>query len=357
MEIPAIEELVAPTTPSSTAVEAMAVSPPEVDKGYQNVDRRQEPKHHYNQHELEAADLPFDELQEPEDHHETDKPKAPKLLADGHQDPKQHHNPDVLKVRKPFLDDERAQRLYNIRITTALKALADNNICLVEYGAQVQFRCGYEEVPVVVEWAVPDEQLSLASQILVENHFPRLFTGTQAWFGYWETGCLRHDLDGAGWMCAHLLPLSLVGFTLEDTSEVHSMFAPEIKILTPKPPRYMLSLIHHLRKLRIGDASRLRVEKDLLTFISSYILHGPPAHINPELLHRLVEQQSNEELLAKLEEGVKFIKKWDWGNVEETDLILAERVVRDCRYVGKLTDVARDPTSPCTTPEPVSPVE
>ncbi|KAJ5516112.1 hypothetical protein N7527_007672 [Penicillium freii] len=58
-----------------------------------------------------------------------------------------------------------------------------------------------------------------------------------------------------------------------------------------------------------------------------------------------------------LEEGVKFIKKWDWGNVEETDLVLAERVVRDCRYVGKLTDVARDPTRPCTTPEPVSPVE
>jgi hypothetical protein len=158
-------------------------------------------------------------------------------------------------------------------------------------------------------------------------------------------------------MCVHLLPLSLVGFTLEDTSEVPSIFAPEIRILTPKPPRYMLSLIHHLRKLRIGDASRLRVEKDLLTFISSYILHGPPGDISPELLHRLVEQQSDEELLAKLDEGVKFIKKWDWGNVEETDLALAERVVRDCQYVGKLTDVTRDPASSCTTPEPISPVE
>ncbi|KAJ5956488.1 hypothetical protein N7501_010767 [Penicillium viridicatum] len=341
MEIPAIQDLVAPTTPSSSVVEAMRASPPEVDRGYQNVDRRQEAKHQYNQHELKTAYVPVD-LQEPEDHQETDKLKAPELLSDGHQDPKQQHNPDALKVRKPLLDDERAQRPYNIRITTALKALADNNTCLVEYGAQVQFRCGYEEGPVVVEWAVPDEQLSLASQILVENHFPRLFTGAKSWFGYWETGCLRHDLDGAGWMCMHLLPLSLVGLTLEDTSE---------------PPRYMLSLIHHLRKLRIGDASRLRVEKDLLTFISSYILHGPPAHINPELLHRLVEQQSNEELLAKLEEGIKFIKKWDWGNVEETDLVLAERVVRDFRYVRELTDVAWDPTSPCTTPEPVSPVE
>ncbi|KAJ5516111.1 hypothetical protein N7527_007671 [Penicillium freii] len=224
----------------------MAVCAPEVDKGYQNVNRRQEAQHLYNQHELEAADLLVDELQEPEDHHETDKPKAPKLLANGHQDPKQHHNPDALKVRKPLLDDKRAQRPYNIRITTALKALADNNICLVEYGAQVQFRCGYQEVPVVVEWAVPNEQLSLASQILVENRFPRLFTGAKSWFGYWETGCLRHGLDGAGWMGVHLPPLSLVGLTLEDTSEVYSMFAPEIKILTPKPPQYMLSLIHHL---------------------------------------------------------------------------------------------------------------
>ena len=65
--------------------------------------------------------------------------------------PKQHDNLDALKVWKPLLGDEKAQRPYNIQIATALKALADNNICLVEYGAQVQFRCGYEEVPVVSE--------------------------------------------------------------------------------------------------------------------------------------------------------------------------------------------------------------
>jgi hypothetical protein len=34
-------------------------------------------------------------------------------------------------------------------IRVALQALIDNKITLVEYGAQVQFRCGYEEVPVV----------------------------------------------------------------------------------------------------------------------------------------------------------------------------------------------------------------
>ncbi|KAJ5503708.1 hypothetical protein N7463_006582, partial [Penicillium fimorum] len=231
----------------------------------------------------------------------------------------------------------------NRRITTALKTLANKNISMVEYGAQVQLRCGYE-VPVVVEWAAPDEQLSLASQILVDNHFPRLLTGGQSWLGYWETRCLRHDLDGVGWMCVRLLPLLLVGFTLDDTTEVRSIFAPEIKVHTPKSPRYMLFLIRHLPELRIGDTSRLRVEKDLLTFISSYILHGLPGHINPELLHRLLEQQSNEELLEKLDEGVEFIKKRDMGNVDETDLALAERVVRDCQYVGNLTDLTRTPS-------------
>jgi hypothetical protein len=165
MEILPIEERVAPTTPSSSIVEAVIVSPPEVDKGcHQNVDGRQEAKYHYNQRDLEAADPPVDELQEldnhhtadklkaadlpvnqlqePEDHRETDKLKAQNILDDGRQDP---------KVPKLSLDNGTPQRSYNYRITKALKALADNSICLVEYGAQVQFRCGYEEVPVVSE--------------------------------------------------------------------------------------------------------------------------------------------------------------------------------------------------------------
>ncbi|OQD87447.1 hypothetical protein PENSOL_c077G05338 [Penicillium solitum] len=36
---------------------------------------------------------------------------------------------------------------------------------------------------------------------------------------------------------------------------------------------------------------------------------------------------------------------------------LAERVVRDCLCIGKLTDVTGDPAFPCTSPEPDSPVE
>ncbi|KAJ5573575.1 uncharacterized protein N7459_008002 [Penicillium hispanicum] len=256
---------------------------------------------------------------------------------DTHKTPIQQAAPDHETLYHPF---------QNSPIRVALKALVDMNISLVEYGTQVQFRYGYEEIPVVVEWAVPDEELSLASQILVENDFPLLSTGRRLWLGYWETKCLRHDLDGAGWRCVHLLPLSLVGFALDDTIKVTSMFAPEISILTPKPPRYMLSLINHLRKLRIHDSSRLRVEKDLLTFISSYILHGPPGDISPEARQRLIDEQSEEGLQKKLDEGVRFMREWDWGDVEEADLALAERVIGDCQYVGKLADVTQEPSSP-----------
>lgn len=39
-------------------------------------------------------------------------------------------------------------------IRVALQALIDNKMTLVEYGAQVQFRCGYEEV-LVVKYRLP----------------------------------------------------------------------------------------------------------------------------------------------------------------------------------------------------------
>ncbi|GLI75564.1 hypothetical protein PoHVEF18_003821 [Penicillium ochrochloron] len=181
----------------------------------------------------------------------------------------------------------------------------------------------------VVEWAVPDEQLQRASQVLLEHDFPILQDGVRSEFGYWDTGSLRHDLDGDGWMRVHLLPLSLVGFTLEETVEVFSTFVPKLRILTPLLPRYMLSLIRYLKKLRIGDSSRIRVEKDLLGFIGYHILRGPPT--NP--------QQSEESRQKRLQDGVQFMLTWDWGNIEQDDLATAESLVLNCRQVSTITDV------------------
>lgn len=61
--------------------------------------------------------------------------------------------------------------------------------------------------------------------------------------------CLMHSLDGQGWMRVHLLPLSLVGFTLDETAPFPSTFDHELHLLTSKPAYYMSSLIRHLLQL------------------------------------------------------------------------------------------------------------
>ncbi|KAG0158985.1 hypothetical protein PDIDSM_6505 [Penicillium digitatum] len=202
----------------------------------------------------------------------------------------------------------------------------------------------------VVEWVVPDGQLLLASQVLLENNWPRLLYHEKRWNGnprvpeYWETHYLMHALDSEDWMRVHLIPLSLVGFTLEDTVEVPSTFAHELHLLTPKPPHYMSSLIHHLLQLPIDHNSRIRVEKDLLGFISTYILKDGPA--NTTVWTYLNDQDSDKDYQKKVEEGVRFMKTWDWGKIEERYLAMAECAVRDCRYINSLTDVHEERHTP-----------
>ncbi|CAG8075418.1 unnamed protein product [Penicillium nalgiovense] len=185
----------------------------------------------------------------------------------------------------------------------ALKALIDNSISVVEYGNQVLYRCGYAEVLISVEWIVPDEQLLLASQVLLKHNWPRLLYHERDWTGYpkideyWESQYLMHDLDGQGWMRVHLMPMSLVGFTLEETVEAPSTFAHELHLRTPKPPHYMSSLIRHLLQLPIEHDSRLRVEKDLMAFISAYILKDGPA--DTTMWTHLDDQESDEDLPEK----------------------------------------------------------
>ncbi|OQE08391.1 hypothetical protein PENVUL_c010G04697 [Penicillium vulpinum] len=246
--------------------------------------------------------------------------------------------PDAQTVDEP----QREQFHYPV-MRKALRALIENNISLVEYGNQVLYRYGYAEVLILVEWVVPDEQLALASQVLLEKNYPRLHIPEQKWPGYsaysgsWERQSLMHDLDGQGWMRVHLLPLSLVGFTLEETFEVPSTFAHELHILTPKPSHYMSSLIRHLLQLSIGDSNRTGVEKDLGGFISAYILKDGPA--NTLLSTYLNDPESDEDYQKRVEKGIRFMKTWDWGKVEERYLAMAESAVRDSHYIDRLTDV------------------
>ncbi|KAJ5406687.1 hypothetical protein N7465_007971 [Penicillium sp. CMV-2018d] len=257
------------------------------------------------------------------------------------------------QIEKPdaqLVDEPHRQQFHYPVMREALKALIDNTISVVEYGNQVLYRYGYAEVLILVEWVVPDEQLLFASQVLLENNYPRLLIPDQKWPGYsaysgpWETRSLMHDLDGQGWMRAHLLPLSLVGFTLDETVEVPSTFALELRLLTPKPSHYMSSLIRHLLQLPIGDSGRARVEKDLGGFISAYILKDGPA--NTTICTYLNDPESDEDYQERVEEGVRFMKTWDWGKIEKRYRAIAERAVRDCRYIDTLTDVHEEQDTP-----------
>ncbi|KAJ5208416.1 hypothetical protein N7449_002795 [Penicillium cf. viridicatum] len=257
------------------------------------------------------------------------------------------------QIEKPdahLLDEPHRQQFHYPMMREALKALIDNSISVVEHGNQVLYRYGYAEVLILVEWAVPDEQLLFASQVLLENNYPRLLIPEQKWPGYsgysgcWETRSLMHDLDGQGWMRAHLLPLSLVGFTLDETVEVPSIFAHELHLLTPKPSHYMSSLIRHILQLSIGDSSRSRAEKDLGGFISVYILKDGPA--NTTICTYLNNPESDEDYQKRVEEGVRFMKTWDWGKIEKRYLAIAERAVRDCRCIDTLTDVHEEQDTP-----------
>ncbi|KOS45371.1 hypothetical protein ACN38_g3700 [Penicillium nordicum] len=249
------------------------------------------------------------------------------------------------QIEKPDaqLVEPHGQQFHNPVMREALKALIDNSISVVEYGNQVLYRYGYGEVLILVEWVVPDEQLLFASQVLLENNYARLLIPVQKWPGYsaypgpWETQSLMHDLDGQGWTRAHLLPLSLVGFTLEETVEVPSTFAHELNLLTPKPSHYISSLIRHLLQLSIGDSNRARVEKNLGGFISAYVLKDGPG--NTIICTYLKDPESDENYQKRVEEGVRFMKTWDWGKIEKRYLAIAERAVRNCRYIDTLTDV------------------
>lgn len=191
------------------------------------------------------------------------------------------------------------------------------------------------ETPQVVEWAVPDREWLFASQILLEHDFPRLCGAERPTFEYWDYRTRIHAIDAEGLVRIHLLPLSLVGLKLHETIEVPSTLAEEFHIRTPMPPRYMLSLISHLLRFPIRHTGRLRVERDLHAFISTYIIDGAPAQ-SPST----EQEQSKESHWEKVESGIQFMKTWDWEITEgeERYLAIAERAVRDPHYIESMTD-------------------
>lgn len=152
---------------------------------------------------------------------------------------------------------------------------------------------------------------------------------------------MSHDLDGAAIERVNLLPLSLIGLTLDETYEVPSTFDRDLYLLTPKPFPYFLSLFRLLLRLPIGDVSRNRVKQDVYIFIAYHLMHALPAH-TPTWV---IDAESDESYQQRVEEGVREMKTWNWDVVEERMLDIAERAIRDTDYINHLTDVVAPPPS------------
>ncbi|KAJ5116605.1 hypothetical protein N7456_000953 [Penicillium angulare] len=233
-------------------------------------------------------------------------PSSPASSHSNHNDADQSYESSESEFSNRLLSRPLQMHSYTTRV--ALSALIDHQIIVVEYGSQAQYRYGYEEVLILVEWAVPDDQLQRASQVLIEAEFPRVDHGErQERLGCWGLQSLPHDLDGSTRGRIHLLPLSLTGLTLEETVEVPSTFAPKLYLRTPKPPRYFLSLLKSLLKLRIGDRSRNRVIKDLKCFISHYILFAPPADTPGEVLDEIMAKETDEEYAIRSDGSIRDV--------------------------------------------------
>jgi hypothetical protein len=185
-----------------------------------------------------------------------------------------------------------------------------------------------------VEWAIPDELLSLASEILSDLGFPRvpLSTGAAAYYGEWDRACIIHRL---GERCpVYLYPLSFIGLELQDTCKVTSTFDRTLKILTPKPNKYMVSLLRHLLSHPLNDSFRLRVKDDLLSFICFYILREKPLNTKDG---ECDDDESEEDYQNRVGEALKEMETWDWGAGGEDYLKISESVIRDCRAIDQLT--------------------
>lgn len=125
----------------------------------------------------------------------------------------------------------------------------------------------------------------------------------------------------------YLYPLSFVGLTLQDTVEVTSTFDFALRVLTPKPRMYMVSLIRHLLDCPIGNSSKIQVQDSLLGFISSYILRDTPINTKDG---EDDDDESESDYQQRVEEAVQNMRSWDWDTTEEGYLNIAERFVRDC---------------------------
>ncbi|KAL9100941.1 MAG: hypothetical protein Q9163_003756, partial [Psora crenata] len=215
-------------------------------------------------------------------------------------------------------------------VIEAAKWLQGRGIAIVEYGQQLQQRYGNPVILNTIEWAVPDEQLSLASQTLLDHGFPLTSTTEllRLTYGDWETIGPIHNVRGVCFsrhvkMRVRLYPLSYVGLTLEDTTEVLSVFDLTQMVLVPKPPNYLISLIRYLINCPRGHTNTVRVITDLLDFLTYYIFQEEPP------MNEDVDNESEEDFQKRVAQAVLTVRKWDWDSSQQKYLGIIESIIRD----------------------------
>ncbi|KAJ5368042.1 uncharacterized protein N7496_007802 [Penicillium cataractarum] len=147
-------------------------------------------------------------------------------------------------------------QFHNKNMSTALKALNEKGIPVVEYGQQIQFRWGWAEILVTVS----EQGFALAAEPPTSG-FP--------WEQWIKMGRF-HNLDEENWNQVHLYPLSAVGIALDDTYEVLSTFDPKLRIRTPLPARYMLTMIRELVKY-YTDEEEAAAEAEFLSKVEGAV--------------------------------------------------------------------------------------
>ncbi|PWY66397.1 hypothetical protein BO94DRAFT_479632 [Aspergillus sclerotioniger CBS 115572] len=259
----------------------------------------------------------------------------------------------VRETHLPVFNGRKGVQMHDEILRKALKALIDEEIPVVEYGSQILYRWGWAEVLMGAEWAVPDDLLTFASQTLADNGFPEASKpDCNYYLGGW-VDLSRFHKDAVYGSMIYLYPLSVLGLTLEDTFEVPSTFDHKQQLLTPKPPRYMLSMIHHLVNSSVADYSiRHQVISDLAGFMHGYIFHGPPADTQYNTAEE--EEAAEREFMEMVPSAIQEIRSWDWGDVPDPEYLdIAEKVVRDARELDKITKAVKaapdeSPANPST---------
>ncbi|KAJ5724775.1 hypothetical protein N7493_006503 [Penicillium malachiteum] len=230
-------------------------------------------------------------------------------------------------------------QLHSMELRNVLRVLVEAGLTPVEFGDQITYRYGWPQVLNMVNWYIPDNQISRASTTLRRNGWPQAVLSGDRFTkgrGYWSTSCQAHLIDT--WTVVVLLPLSSVGIWLHQTELVPSTFFPEYKVQTPLLPHYVATLIDYILAHRVGFRhSRHQAETDLLRFIFVHLLHGEPVYTRREPDDCVVPPVGQiEDYERRVAEGISVVRGWDWSGLAPEYRQILEDTIMDREHIWTL---------------------